>query len=363
MQALPTKAYFSGYFPLIEPEVALGTTINEMDMFEDGQPTDFKETVPILSDAPHLKHPYATFGAFQLVGNGEQTNEHCGQYIGLMGCLRVELHNKITLDGENYAGKIDRRVVHHWCNKPSCPTCYKAWAVRSALRISARLKEASKRGAGQIEHLMISLPKKDYGLSLKSMRAKVNRLLKKRGVVGGVVIFHGFRYNLQDLWYFSPHFHVVGVISGGYICRGCKFKSCCKAECDGFDSRAWKLQQIDGYVCKVFGKRKTVVGTLYYQLNHASVVKNVERFHVYTYFGCVSYHKLKVHVELHKAVCRICRHDLIWIRYHGDKAIVTDRDSPSYVRDSFEDYMENGIPVYDESPKRRSGSYGYNFED
>jgi hypothetical protein len=87
-------------------------------------------------------------------------------------------------------------------------------------------------------------------------------------------------------------------------------------------------------------------------------VKDVERFHVYTYFGNVSYHKLKVHVVLHKAVCRICRHDLVWIRYHGDKAIVTDRDSPSYVRDSFEDYMENGIPVYDESPKRRSVSYG-----
>lgn len=336
--------------------MALGTTLNEEDLFEDEQPE-------ILSNALHMKHPYAEFGSFQLVGNGSQTNEYCGRYIGLMGCLRVDLHKLTTLDGVNYAGKIDRRLVHHWCNKPSCPTCYKAWAVRSALRISARLKEASKRGFGQIEHLMISLPKKDYGFSLKSMRAKVKRLLRKRGVVGGTPIFHAFRYNLQDLWYFSPHFHIVGFISGSYRCRGCKFKSNCKAGCDGFDARAWKLQQVDGYVVKVFGKRKTVVGTLYYQLNHATIVKGVERFHVYTYFGNVSYHKLKVSVELHKSVCRICRHGLIWIRYHGVKAIVTDRSSLSYERDSFEDYCEGGVPVYVESPKRRSVSYDNHVED
>lgn len=318
---------------------------------EDEQPE-------ILSDAPHMKHPYAEFGDFQLVGNGEQTNEYCGRFIRMEGCLREDLHRIMTLDGVNYAGKIYRRLVHHWCNKPSCPICYKSgWDVRSAFRITARLKEASKR-FGQIEHLMISLPTKDYGLSLKAMRAKVKRLLKKRGVIGGCAIFHAFRYNLRDLWYFSPHFHVVGFILGGYAkCRNCPRKWNCKAGCSGFDDRAWQLQQKDGYVVKVFGKRKTIVGTLYYQLNHATIVKNVERFHVYTYFGNVSYHKLKVTIELRKAVCPICKHDLVRIRYFGDKAIVTDRNSPFYERDSFEDYEEDGRAVYVESVKQSSGSY------
>jgi len=342
---------------LIEPEVALGTTINEVDMFEDGQP----ETFEILSDAPVLEHPYATFRNFQLVGNGEQTNEYCGRYIGLMGCLRTDLHKLTTLDGVSYEGKIDRRLVHHFCNKPSCPKCYKkGWAVRQAFKISARLKLASRK-LGLIEHLMISLPKKDYGLilcSLKSMRAKVNRLLKKSGVVGGCVILHGFRYNDQDLWYFSPHFHVVGFILGGYSrCRNCPTKWACKASCDGFDSRAWALYQDTGYVIKVFGRRKTIVGTLYYQLNHASILKNVERFHAYTYFGTVSYHKLKVTVELRKSFCRICHSELVWIRYHGDKAIISDRNSPFYESKSFEDFEEGGLPVYDEAPRRRSGNY------
>jgi len=332
--------------------VALGTTLNEEDVFEDEQPE-------ILSDAPHMKHPYAEFGKFQLVGNGAQTNQFCGRYMGMMGCLREPLHEKIMmLDGVSYAGKIDRRLVHHWCNKPSCPVCYKSgWAVRQAFKIEARLKEASKR-FGQIEHLMISLPKKDYGLSLESMRAKVKRLLRERGVIGGCTIWHGFRYNVQDLWYFSPHFHIVGFILGGYgKCRGCKKYCLAHPECDGFEHRTRRAFVKDGYICKVFGRRKTIVGTLYYQLNHSTIIKGVERFHVYTYFGNVSYRKLKVTVEMRKAVCRICKHDLIWIRYHGVKGIVTDRSSPFYERDSFEDFFEDGVAVYVESPKRRSGSY------
>lgn len=149
-----------------------------------------------------------------------------------------------------------------------------------------------------------------------------------------------------------------GFILGGYSrCRSCPTKWACKASCDGFDSRAWALYQDTGYVVKVFGKRKTIVGTLYYQLNHSSVLKGVERFHAYTYFGNVSYHKLKVTVEMRKAVCRICGHDLVWIRYHGDKAIISDRCSPFYESKSFEDFEEGGRPVYDEAPRRRSGNY------
>jgi hypothetical protein len=64
------------------------------------------------------------------------------------------------------------------------------------------------------------------------LREKVKTALAVRGVVGGVLIFHGFRYNLRHSWYWSPHFHVLGVISGGYGCRGCK-KGC--VGCGGFD--------------------------------------------------------------------------------------------------------------------------------
>jgi len=117
------------------------------------------------------------------------------------------------------------------------------------------------------------------------------------------------------------------------------------------------LFQKDGYYVKVFGKRKTVRGTAWYQLNHASVKVGVKRFHVATWFGNCSYRKLKVTIEMRKAVCPICQHDLVRLRYFGGKGIVTDRSSPEYERDSFEDYEEGSLPVYFESVKRGSGSY------
>jgi hypothetical protein len=327
-------------------------SVLDEDVFEDEQPEVLKETVPILKDA------WAKFGKYELVGNGLQTNEFCGKFIGLMGCLRDDLHRIMTLDGFNYAGKIFRRLVHHWCNKPSCPVCFKSgWAVREAGNIEARLKEASKR-FGAVEHLSISVPVKDYNLDLESMRRKVIKLLKKRGVVGGVLIFHGFRYNLRKQWYWSVHFHVLGFILGGYSkCRNCSRKWNCKAGCGGFDDRAWQLFQKDGYYVKVFGKRKTIFGTAWYQLNHSTIDVTKKRFHVATWFGNCSYRKLKVTVEMRKAFCPICKHDLVRIRYFGGKAIVTDRSSPCYERDSFEDYEENGRIIYVELVRRRSGSY------
>jgi len=327
--------------------MSFDTSVLEDDMFEDEQPKDLKETIPILKDA------WASFGDYQLVGNGSQTNQYCGRYIGLKGCLRTDLHRIMTLDGVNYAGKIFRRKVHHFCDKPSCPVCFKSgWAVRQAHNIEARLREASKR-FGQVEHLTISVPAKDYDLDLKPLRLKVIKLLKARGVVGGCLIFHGFRYNLSNGWYWSPHFHVLGFILGGYRkCRTCVRKWNCLSGCGGFDDRAWQAFQNDGYYVKVFGKRITIIGTSWYQLNHSSIKKGVKRFHVATWFGNVSYRKLKVTVELRKAVCPICKHDLVRIRYFGVKAIITDRNSPYYEQDSFEDYKEDGRTVYFESVKR-----------
>jgi len=92
-------------------------------------------------------------------------------------------------------------------------------------------------------------------------------------------------------------------------------------------------------------------GTAWYQLNHASVKKDVVRFHVCTWFGVCSYRKLKVTVEVKKDLCPICQHDLIWIRYFGDRSFVLDGNSSDYRRDSFEDYEEDGRVVWFERVK------------
>jgi len=306
---------------------------------------------------PLAENSFGEYGDFQLVGHGKVTNDFCGKFMSYKGCLRVDLHNLITLDRTNFRGKVFVRKVHHWCNKPSCPICFKSgWAVREAGNIEGRLAEASKR-FGLVEHIVASVPPRDYGLSYEALRKKVVAVLKSRGVVGGVLIFHGFRYNLRKQWYWSPHFHVLGFVLGGYSrCRHCERKWNCLAGCGGFDDRSYHNFLKDGYYVKVLDKRKTVFGTAWYQLNHASIKKNVKRFHVATWFGVCSYRKLKVTVEKRKALCPICQHDLEKLRYFGDRRFVLDRSSPDYERDSYEDYEEDGRVVWVERVERGSGS-------
>ena len=265
-----------------------------------------------------------SLGDFEIVGHGEVTNANCGRFSGYFyGCLRVELHNKVGLNGVNYAGKIYRVPYFHSCNKPSCPICYKhGWAVRLARSIEARLKEGSKR-FGDVEHIVVGLPSTYFHLSLELMKLKVIKGLKNRGVVGGVLIFHGFRLKKpQFYWYWSPHFHVLGYIFGGFgRCRHCHkhwSKENCNG-CGGYQDRTFREYEKDSLIMKVKGKRKTVFGTVWYALEHSSHKKGSVRFHVATYFGNISYHKMKVTAEMRKRHCPICLHDLVKIRYHGSE--------------------------------------------
>jgi len=312
-------------------------------------------------DLEPVENRFGSYGDFQLVGHGEQTNVHCGVFRRFKGCVRVDLHNIITLEGANHKGKVFTRKVRHYCNKPSCPICFKSgWAVREAGNIEARLNEASKR-FGLVEHIVASVPVRDYGLKFKNLRKRVIKVLAKRGVIGGALIFHGFRYNLQKHWYWSPHFHVLGFVLGGYSrCRNCRDQNCLGNRnfdrCDGFEARTRKFFEEDGYIVKVLGKRKTVFGTAWYQLNHSSIDTTKKRFHVATWFGVCSYRKMKVTVEKRKALCPICQHELVDLRYFGNKQLCM------HERDSFEDLEEDGRVVWVEyEPKRRSsGSYeGY----
>lgn len=60
-------------------------------------------------------------GCFSLVGNGNVTNPWCGTFGSHWGCIRVELHDKITLDGHNHKEKVYVQKVFNSCDKPSCP--------------------------------------------------------------------------------------------------------------------------------------------------------------------------------------------------------------------------------------------------
>ena len=313
--------------------------IRSVEGFEDWE--DDVDGAPVGSNRFGL-------GNFELVGNGEVTNSRCGQFSSKHeGCLNVDLHNKTIMDKNgklvNCAGKVYiRKAIMYTCHNPRCPVCYdKGWAVREAKNIERRLKEASKR-FGEVGHIICSVPSKDYGLDEKALRRKVNGLLREVGVIGGSMIFHGFRYKKFKGWYWSPHFHILGFILGGFRkCRRCKRRNRCLEGCGGFVDRRWQLYKKCGYYMKVADpshRRKNVCGTAKYQLSHATIKKNTVRFHVVTWFGCCSYRKLKVTPEMRKHFCPICQHDLVRdIVYVGCKF---DKESLIEKREVFLDYVE-----------------------
>jgi hypothetical protein len=194
-----------------------------------------------------VQNEWGKCGQYELVGQGEVTNpDTCGRFRGFWGCIHTELHNKTTLDGKNHRGKAYVKKVFHSCDKPTCPVCFKrGWAVREAGNIESRIKGAEKR-FGKAEHIVVSVPQKDYGLSYEALQAKAIKVMAARNILGGCKIFHAFRYHSANetyvsepaRWFWSPHFHVLGFVDGGYSrCRHCKKSTLDCVACDGFEGR------------------------------------------------------------------------------------------------------------------------------
>lgn len=322
-----------------------------------------------LDDSDHEPEPIENngfrYGNLQLVGHSEQTKPDCGHGFSWYGCLRVDLHSRsgVGLDGVDYRNKVFVKRVVDSCDKPSCPKCYKyGWATREARNIEFKLAVASKQFAesglcnSQVEHVVCSPPVRLYGLSYEDLRAEAYEALRVRGVAGGVLIFHAFRYNKFHFWYFSPHFHVLGFLLNEHRCRGCE--RICRDDCDGFERITRLCHEKDGFIVKVLGKRKTVGGTAWYQLNHSSIDVSKKRFQVANWWGVCGKRKLKISPEVKKAwdesrksVCPLCKHELVPLRYFGSVALAFGSGFPK--KGLWMDFEENGQPAWAEDTRER----------
>jgi hypothetical protein len=347
-------------------EVFLSELELEDEGFDDEQPSVKEIMSGEFKSPPALEGGYATYGPYQLCGHGAVTNDRCGTFRNVLGCSRVELHNKVVFDKNgvltNCANKGYFKPIFHSCDKPSCPICYRrGWAIREAGNIEFRLEQSSKR-FGLAEHIIVALPPKYWGLSYGGLRHLCARVLSSRGIVGGAQIFHGFRYDRVRQWWWSPHFHVLGYILGGYgKCRGCP--KCVKG-CGGFIDRNYRLNEVDGCYVKVKGRRKSVFGTAYYQLHHSTIKTDVKRFHIVVWFGICSYRRLKISKELrkeyderHRKKCPICGCDLVRHEYHGHEFFVIALFRKRLgARESVEGFFDKSSE-WSEVAERGSGSY------
>jgi hypothetical protein len=299
----------------------------------------------VVEPVSHVGLSVAEKLGWKRVGTGEVTNSDCGRLLKKMGCNHVEKHNFVSLDGINHKNDVYVQFVYGSCGKASCPICAKfGWAVRQAQIVERNIKEASKR-FGQVEHIVASVPSEFYGLGYETVRNKVMKGLRERGIIGGFIIPHAERYankseakwkNVPFGWRFSLHFHILSFILGGYgKCRNCSKvresdygKPCeavCKG-CSGFEAVTRRMNVKDKLIVKVAEDksgakraRNTIGGTAWYQLNHASyrVGNGRGHPHVGTYFGVCK--GMKLTVEKKDVVCPLCGDKLEQLDYLGSK--------------------------------------------
>jgi hypothetical protein len=332
---------------------------------------------------------WATHGVFQVVGNGEITDNNpespkkCGKMYGFVGCVKTHLHNTTTLDGVNHCGNAFVKKRIRRCYNPRCPVCYRAWAVREAKLAAWRIREASKK-YGKAEHLIASVPKSEYAIFDEGYdgyllgRARVQKILSSRGVIGGGEMFHGFRFaNARESrmkgvpfgWYWNPHWHTVGFLADGYsMCRGCVHncdadRAFCRDCGKGFEGRTRRAYDSDGWIVKVAEERKTILGTIYYQLNHSTIIPSKKRFHSLTWFGVCGIRALKLdrtEFKENPELCPICGSECVPLRYLGfDRARI---EKEFWVKE-FEEpaFDKDGLPIWVEKGESFSGSYAHYY--
>lgn len=242
---------------------------------------------------------------FRLPGQGEQTNDRCGEWVHPLRCPNTA---QTTLDGKEH----DSYVATHSCHNPDCPVCYESWASRQAQTTADRLIQGAglyrKTGyrMGRIDHVVFS-PPQDLAKDLhrtsggaKILRTMAKDMIKKAGASGGVVIYHPFRQNdprepnfNSDIpayaWYESPHFHALIT---GYLMKSNEF----------YDKTGWAYKKM--------GQRATIAGTVKYTLTHCGIA---DGFQAITYFGLFSYNKIvidKIEKVTEAVKCTACGTEL-----------------------------------------------------
>ena len=297
---------------------------------------------------------------FTPVGRGDRSSDFCGKHVSFVVCKNVEGHEGLSVGGVDCSGKVVVRHKHMWCHKSTCPVCFiRGWSVRGAQSITGRLEAGVERGFGEVEHIVVSISPEDYDLPEKVFRKKARQALSVRGVIGGCMIFHGYRIDRgREVLVWKPHYHVLGFIEGGYArCRNCKRKWDCVKGCGGFDDRSYQQFLKDGYYVKVCAERETVFGTAWYQLNHATVrLSFLSRFHTFTWFGVCGNRKYGSAKLESEDVYPACGEEMVRCAYVGKRTIARDIGDVNYKSVFLDDeFDENGEPNYVEVV----GSRGY----
>jgi len=205
------------------------------------------------------------------------------------GCLNVPGHQNSYFPNKVYIKSFQKS-----CYRAACEMCYKKWMARDSNKATRRIEVYERKSDDSAKHIIVSPPSWIHHKPVRELRKEAYKVLKKVGAIGGALIYHPFRYN-KDFrrWYFSPHFHIVGF---------------------GWISNVSEMYHKDGWVVKNKGLRDSTFATFYYQLSHAGVKHG---YHTITWFGDLSYSKLKVEEDPNSDQCPLCGAKLRLVFHYG----------------------------------------------
>lgn len=306
-------------------------------------------------------------GNFVQAGRGNVASDWCARPKCHRTCHEKEYHKGVVVNGNDFTDKVAVLIQHYWCHRFLCPKCFaRGAAVRGARSAAARLAVASERGCGDIEHVVFSVPHDNWNLSFSVLNTMVQDVAMDRGVTGGCLMFHGRRIDRKRrVLFWSPHFHCLGFIDGGFdVCRECiHTRDDCRC-CGFFKGREMRGYEKDGWLVKVEPKRKTVVGTVWYVLTHISVKVGLRRFHSVHWFGCCGNRKFRGRKPEAVVKCPVCKesgHDsemfveAYWGTERKDKRI-GDPDYSSLFPVS--EFDKDGSPNFPSSVEAGGGKVG-----
>ena len=223
-----------------------------------------------------------SYNGWKLPGT-QSAHDWCGEWK-TKGCLNLEKHK-----GTEYEGKIFVKRYQRFCYRGDCERCHKKWMLRESNKATRRILEFQKEHRQLVRHIIVSPSKADRKLSDKKLRKKTYSVLKSCGVIGGVV-FHPFKPRNKK-WPYEPHFHALVF---------------------GYRTYRPDLRKKDGLYVKDAGLRNSVFGTFLYILSHAGVKP---RNHTTTWFGDLSYSKLRLEIEHKSDQCPCCESELEPLKY------------------------------------------------
>jgi hypothetical protein len=87
------------------------------------------------------------------------------------------------------------------------------------------------------------------------------------------------------------------------------------------------------------------------------VIKN--RIRGLTWFGSLSYRRMKITYEKKVMLCPLCKHELEPMRYFGSKVFQKNPSKPDYVSNFWTSLYENGERVWFPAPDLKKPKYDW----